>query len=400
MLLKGLLLPCLSSFDDLINDVDARQYSYEFEVPAASWMDELGRLRIWAGNVGAHQTGPSSLDFRLRDASHIRDEVTKLLKDLKRLLKEAHGYISREDHEDESLCGSDSLDEDPVTELQALFGELATIIQCLYKLAMLIRNPAQHDFLAKSCRTETAPFEHWDQQHVRNKFPQAEEKLILRLGRALTRRRGYLKYLERHTRKLAKGLEDLQDDTGISDTTASDFQPQPIDYDETPSESGISQTSYAASLLGGGAISVPAQPKDSTLGEPFQHERHVGRHLEELALFVLPRDGDDEEEEEVLEKKEGSGSRSVTISLGPTFRCTECAKDFINQDDLSRHIATHNDSNHPTRKGDDLIATASTDKSNHSRWYCCQCKDGPQSIARVDICVMCRHWKCGSCSSA
>ena len=433
MSLKSLLLSSLSSFNDLINDVDAPQYIYESEVPAASWIDELGRLRIWAGNVGAHQTGPSSLDFRLRDASHIQDEVTKLLKDLERLLEEAHEYIYEEDHEDESLCGSDSLDEDPVTELQALFGELTTIIQCLYKLAMLIRNPAQHDFLAESYRTETAAFEPWDQQHVRGKFPQAEEVLILRLARALTRRRGYLKYRERQSRKLAKGLEDPQTKSGgdgatISETMASDVQSQPVDYNDTPSESGISQTSYAESLLRGGVITLPAQPKDSTLGNPFvcpychfiitikttqswprhvfadlkpyicifqpcrtpdklyssrrewfahirsthdttlccplcrlavgttqQYERHIARHLEELTLFVLPRDEDngEEEQEEEEEKEEDAGTQRFSVTNSEarpdivkkrTYPCDVCGEEF-SEDDLSRHVAAHGGSN-------------------------------------------------------
>ncbi|KAL8648704.1 MAG: hypothetical protein Q9226_005888 [Calogaya cf. arnoldii] len=377
MPLHDLLLSCLRSFGELIRGIDAPQYTYEDEVAVASWVDELGRLRIWAGNVGAHQSGLSSLEFRLRDASHIRDEVTDLLTNLERLLDEAQEYLSVEDHEDDMSSTSDSLDGNPTTELQALFGELVTIIQCLYKLAMLIRNPAQHDFLAESYRTETLVFEPFDQQHVRNKFPEADEKLILRLAKALTRRRGYLQYRARHSIKLAKGLEDVQASGGgvaasISETMASVLPPQPIDYSENSSESGISHTSYANSLLEGGVITVPAPPQGSLDGSSFlcpycqfiihakttqswhrhvftelrpytcifqpcrtpdklystrrdwfdhicgshdtagllcplcqdnlgtvkQYERHVARHMEELALFVLPRTGNDDQEGE------------------------------------------------------------------------------------------------------
>ncbi|KAL8847620.1 MAG: hypothetical protein Q9221_007350 [Calogaya cf. arnoldii] len=274
MPLHELLLSCPRSFGELIRDVDAPQYGYEDEVAAASWVDELGRLQIWAGNVGAYQSGLSSLDFRLRDASHIRNEVTDLLTNLERLLDEAREYLSAEDHEDDMSSTSDSLDEDPTTELQAMFGELVTIIQCLYKLAMLIRNPAQHDFFAESYRTETKLFEPFDQQHVRNKFPEADENLILRLAKALTRRRGYLKYRARHSMKLARGLEDGQASGGgvaasISETMASVLPPQPIDYSENSSESGISHTSYANSLLEGGVITVPAPPQGSLDGIPF-----------------------------------------------------------------------------------------------------------------------------------
>ena len=41
--------------------------------------DEMGRFRIWAGNIAAHRTGQSSLDFRLRDVSRLRDKVLAYL---------------------------------------------------------------------------------------------------------------------------------------------------------------------------------------------------------------------------------------------------------------------------------------------------------------------------------
>ncbi|KAL8979961.1 MAG: hypothetical protein Q9205_004831 [Flavoplaca limonia] len=368
MQLDQLLLSSLRSFGELLKLVNAPRYNYKDEVSAASWIDELGRLRIWAGNVGAHQTGSSSLEFRLRDSSHIRDEVKNLLTDLERLLAEAQKYISTEDHGSGTSSTNDSSDEEPTTELQALFGEVVTIIQCLYKLAMIIRNPAQHDFLAESYKADTAAFEPFDEQHVRNKFPQAKEELIHRLAKALTRRRGYLKYRARHSMKLEKGLEGIKIGGGgvaasISETTASVLQAQPVDYNETSSDSGIPVTSYASSIVEGGTITVPPPPKGSLAGNPFpcpychfiinpatthawhrhiftdlrpytcmyqpcrtpdklypsrhdwlghihdihdiesllcplcqavmetvkQYEQHVARHMEELALFVLPR---------------------------------------------------------------------------------------------------------------
>ena len=44
--------------------------------------DEIGRFRVWLGNVGAHRLGRVSLDYRLRDALHMRESVLDLLKDL------------------------------------------------------------------------------------------------------------------------------------------------------------------------------------------------------------------------------------------------------------------------------------------------------------------------------
>lgn len=45
-----------------------------------------GRFRVWSGNVGAHQMGKSSLDYRLRDALYVKPAVVRLLVDLNELM--------------------------------------------------------------------------------------------------------------------------------------------------------------------------------------------------------------------------------------------------------------------------------------------------------------------------
>jgi len=46
--------------------------------------DAMGRLQLWAGNIGALQpeNSPKSLDFRLRDAPHINGNVKSALERL------------------------------------------------------------------------------------------------------------------------------------------------------------------------------------------------------------------------------------------------------------------------------------------------------------------------------
>ncbi|KAI4236546.1 MAG: hypothetical protein LQ349_002468 [Xanthoria aureola] len=179
--------------------------------------------------------------------------------------------------------------------------------------------------------------------------------------------------------KVARGLVHVQesgreDAASISETTASIIQLQPVEYTDSSSQSGISQTSYANSILEGGIITVPAPPQGSLGGGPFecpychfiiqiattqswhrhvftdlrpytcvfqqcltpdklyssrhewfghmhgthntteilcplcklalgtakQFERHLARHMEELALFVLPRDGNEDQGEEEI----------------------------------------------------------------------------------------------------
>ncbi|KAL8683353.1 MAG: hypothetical protein Q9224_006694, partial [Gallowayella concinna] len=333
-----------------------------------------------------------------------------LLDSLKRLLDEAIEYLTADSHDDDTLPADEALEDDPITELQGILEELMTIIQCLYKLARIIRNPTKHDFLKESHRSEDTAIEPFYQQHVRNKFPLANEELTLRLAKAMARRRSYFKYRERHNIKLGKGLEDMdtravvQLPAGtISETLASSIQPQPIEYDDAPSsDSGVSRTSYAPSILEGGTITVPAAPKESISGQPFvcpycyfivnikttrswyrhvfidlrpyscpfqkcrtpdklyssrrdwfahvsgahdivglscplcadvlttkkMFERHIARHLEELALFVLPRVEDVSEEKEELHREDENHGED-DASSGTTSEVDESPKSEI-----------------------------------------------------------------------
>ncbi|KAL8784297.1 MAG: hypothetical protein Q9213_004055 [Squamulea squamosa] len=267
-------ISCLQSFNGLIIHIKSPGYVHGDDVPIAIRIDELGRFRIWAANVGAHQTGQSSLEFRLRDASHIREESVNLLRGLEGLLTETKEYITEGPFPDEELLHDETFNEEPITEIRSLFDAIVNVIQCLYKLAILIRNPAQRDFLTQSRRSDTSAFEPYDLNHVRDRFPQADEELVLRLGKAITRRRGYFKYQERHNTKLGKGLEEALSHgepaagTGsISETMASSFEPQFRDFDEAES-SGSSQTS-CASVFDSDTIILPALPREAMSGRPF-----------------------------------------------------------------------------------------------------------------------------------
>ena len=376
--ISAILVPCLKSFNRLAEQVERPDYNREAEVSLTLWGDELGRLRVWAANIGARQTGQSSLDFRLRDASHISNQITKLLEDLEQSLYAIFDELSEpemeaSDGEDDAWPGHET-----TTELQQLYEEVVNVVDCLYQMSMLIRKPAQHDMLIGSRMDDLAQFELYDQQHVRDLHPKTEEHIGQRLGRAITRRRKYLFYRERHHKKLEEGIEDVQGiqrattRSVLSETTATDFNAPSIDFEETSLNSDISQTSYAPSLIDGGRVTIPPPPRDVVGGKPFecpyclfvinirstrswnrhlfkdikpyvctfhdcsmpdrlydsrrewyyhettehgregfacslcrkplestkQYERHVARHLEELALFALPRTESDYAEDD------------------------------------------------------------------------------------------------------
>ena len=145
---------------------------------------------------------------------------------------------------------------------------------------MLVRKPAQHDLYAGSSRADVIAFEPFYYGHVRDKFPNADKSLISRLGSAIARRKMYLKYRERHAAKLRQGINNIATGshgetnegatTVMSDTVATDLHNWNIDFEESASNSGESQTSYAATLMMGGNLTIPPPPKESLEGNPFE----------------------------------------------------------------------------------------------------------------------------------
>ena len=159
--ISSILVACLKRFNGLTADTKLKAWSSE--VPPDSWADELGRLRVWAANIGAHQTGQSSLDYRLRDASHIRAQTFKLLERLQRTLDDAEAFLAGAAEDDDDF----SADEDEETELQQIQTSVVDTIDCLFQLSMIIRRPAQHDRLLGTKKFDAVVFEPYD---VSNSF--------------------------------------------------------------------------------------------------------------------------------------------------------------------------------------------------------------------------------------
>lgn len=269
----------LKSFNEFIQQIKAPDCEAVEGLSIRGWEDELGRLRVWAANIGAHQTNQSSLDFRLRDASHVREQIIKLLGSLTRRLDDARGVLQEGDDQGSEVSSdaeeeAEKLDLEP--EMLQMQHSAAAIINRLFQMSILVRKPAQVDLRVRSSRADVAGFEPFDYGHVRDKFPRAEEALISRLGSAITTRRMHLKYRERHAAKLKQGINRVSTDrnegsvTVLSDTMATNLRDSNIDFDEKASESGESSTSYAATLMSGGAITIPPPPIESQNGNPFE----------------------------------------------------------------------------------------------------------------------------------
>ena len=76
----------LQQFDAFGKQPDLTNFGSSDQVEHSEIIDESGRFRAWAGNIGAHRTGRSSLNYRLRDASHVESRAHALLRRLDDLL--------------------------------------------------------------------------------------------------------------------------------------------------------------------------------------------------------------------------------------------------------------------------------------------------------------------------
>lgn len=152
---------------------------------------------------------------------------------------------------------------------------LFLIIRILYFTATILYRPAQHDRLRGTKRADAAGFEPFDRQHVINKYPKAEDSVLERLGLAISQRRAILPTTSSQTwERIGTSDQGLGSDavsTNISDTVATHFLEQPPTHVEFDSQSFVSQTLYAQTLLNGEeGMVMPPPPAESEDGTPFE----------------------------------------------------------------------------------------------------------------------------------
>ncbi|KAJ4353861.1 uncharacterized protein N0V89_005591 [Didymosphaeria variabile] len=236
-------------FQTLLNSLTTPR---EHGVDSEALQDEFGRFRVWSGNLGVLQKGHSSLDYRLRDAPLLSDEVTKLLKELQENLHAAHEIVTGVrlpyeqqprpanfgEHDEDDSFFSDEEDEGsdpgvPRTEIGMRFQEIVDIIDNLYKISVRIRAPTIRTRSLKAASYQPkdpetgvdllGQYAVFDAQHTQElvrhlRVPHASagvsteqnDELVNRLARAVTLRRRQFKYWRRHRDKL--GISTVQEE--------------------------------------------------------------------------------------------------------------------------------------------------------------------------------------------
>ena len=158
---------------------------------------------------------------------------------------------------DSSSSSSSSSDWNSPTELESLLEVIRHGVTCLYKLAVVLRDPTPTDRLRKAKEIDTSHFQVWDTRHVGEKFPFLESLapfLLERLGKANSRRRQFFKYSELHNKKLKHGIDALEVPLGpVSGTTPQITEvkqeaPRPIDAATQAASVRPASSSHATTL--------------------------------------------------------------------------------------------------------------------------------------------------------
>lgn len=132
--ISSVTIACLKQLTVVTSSDDLRLY--DSEVPQSRWQDELGRLRVWAANIAAYQTGQSSVEHRLRDKSHVKDQIFRVLRRLSRLIQDLQVALRPEDVS-KDLSYSDEQGEQ--SGMQVIYQDIHNTIGELFQLSMIIR---------------------------------------------------------------------------------------------------------------------------------------------------------------------------------------------------------------------------------------------------------------------
>jgi len=102
----------LAKFKELCAKIASQSATSSKSIYISPCNGELGHLRLWAANIGAHRKGQSSLDLRMRDASHIREQIIALFEDPKNKLLKTEQVLSEIGEPWEDSTDGDSSDND------------------------------------------------------------------------------------------------------------------------------------------------------------------------------------------------------------------------------------------------------------------------------------------------
>lgn len=113
------------AFHDLSHALSSSDNKWEDSIDREALDDEIGRFRVWSGNLGALQKGHSSLDYRLRDSPLLSGNALRFLQELQENLNEAYAIVSgaRLPYEQQAKSEKNAEDEEDEKEDDPFFDD-------------------------------------------------------------------------------------------------------------------------------------------------------------------------------------------------------------------------------------------------------------------------------------
>lgn len=215
-------------------------------------------------------------------------------------------------YDENGPTGAVTAEVEELSEVFEIFQTTQTTISCLFRLSHAVRRSTKRDRYATSYRKREDPYdEAFDIAHVGHKFPKLRETAWLetRLGRAIARRREFIRYSKEHHQRQGKGLKEVEQEqaplvtvehalvqdekpallpsaagpshqfqSSLGSTTASTLDPAQLMVSKDVPQDALdddqaTESSYATTEITSeneGALKVPPIPEEGEGGKEFE----------------------------------------------------------------------------------------------------------------------------------
>ncbi|KAK8123785.1 hypothetical protein PG999_003703 [Apiospora kogelbergensis] len=264
--------------------------------------DAWDKFKLWAGNIGARQTpdSPASLESRLQGARRVLEQVVNLLGAIQEACDDLFEIASG--NQENRLITSDPglVKQDSISVRSSSFSDIdGTIFEKhedrdlvelllksvgnLLRITVLIRKATPRDRFAKALQSDNPFTDAFDIAYVAEKYPKLAKSdtrwLCERLGRAITKRRQFLRYSRDHNRRIS----------GHGDAASVALPIPPNPETEAEDEDTKSYVSAGSSFQMGSESSTLHLP---TLEETISRESSWRRHaFQDLKAYVCTGEG-------------------------------------------------------------------------------------------------------------
>ncbi|KAF2800852.1 hypothetical protein K505DRAFT_227691, partial [Melanomma pulvis-pyrius CBS 109.77] len=331
MSISSLARACYDVLSDIVGSIQATQYADRWD----TFDDSLGRLHVWAENLGSNRNSSSmrSFDYRLRGADEIREAVVIELTNIRDWSTEGSQIVK-------GILENRTFIAEAVqhNKLDELSSGIDAALNALLRLCMVIRQsrPKGKFVLPKSLLRQDPTL---DIRYVLDKFAKTKKApwLAERLGRSITERRDTIRYRQEHQQRLAasQASEDPMPE-GVEmtpSTIATTYEQAVIEKRTTVEEQSIPATS--SHTVATSFATLLEDGSDETKIPDLELLRFNNRLLKYDEPFECPFCRTVQEMNTYLDWKLTASSRKHFFSDLQPYTCTfdNCTSEFF----TSRH---------------------------------------------------------------